>query len=210
MTPEFDPSSMEAAVLRASHQVDLFDVDTGEAWKAGEETLSSDEIKNEINAISKHLKDDSGILHIDAHANLRVAYQGYAHSHASIMYKVIEKIKPGVLVQVGIRDFSKNELTYSESGRGKDGSIGSGRIVTHDDRSEKRHVENGECFSQVVKSTITDLPQNIYASFDIDGLQPDLCPNTDTPVPGGLTLDLFKLCGSTVITNGLTDAVKNI
>lgn len=248
-----------AAVLRASRQVDLFDFDTGEAWKAGyfmdeisekwtsrgrllkekaqerlefleagEETPVSDEIRKEINAasdelnlwvesqatakikkgklvgllggdhstpfglisaISKSLKGDFGILHIDAHADLRVAYQGYSHSHASIMYNVIEKIRPRVLVQVGIRDFSKDERMYSESRRSKDGSIGSGRIVTHYDRSVKKRLESGESYSQVVKSIIADLPQNVYVSFDIDGLQPDLCPNTGTPVPGGLTFD---------------------
>ena len=52
----------------------------------------------------KHAK--LGILHIDAHADLRDAYEGFEHSHASIMNNVIHKI-PGVsrLVQVGIRDF---------------------------------------------------------------------------------------------------------
>lgn len=309
-----------AAVLRASHQVDLFDFDTGEAWKAGyfideisddwtdrgrllkekaqerlefleagQEAPASDEIRKEINsasdelnswveaqatskikkgklvgllggdhstpfglisAVSKSLNGDFGILHIDAHADLRVAYQGYTHSHASIMYNVIEKIKPRVLVQVGIRDFSKDERMYSESRRSKDGGIGSGRIVTHYDRSVKRRLENGESYSQIIKSIIADLPQNVYVSFDIDGLQPDLCPNTGTPVPGGLSFDhaasligsladsgrkivgfdlnevaepepglgewdanvgarmLFKLCGWTMITNGLADAVK--
>lgn len=248
-----------AAVLRASHQVDLFDFDTGEAWKAGyfmdeisedwtdrgrllkekaqerlefleakEETPASEEIRKEIDAasdelnawveaqalakinagkivgllggdhstpfglisaISKKLEGDFGILHIDAHADLRVAYQGYTHSHASIMYNVIEKIRPRVLVQVGIRDFSKDERVYSESRRRNDGGIGSGRIVTHYDRSIKKRLENGESYSHVVKSIVADLPQNVYVSFDIDGLQPDLCPNTGTPVPGGLTFD---------------------
>ena len=28
-----------------------------------------------------------------------------------------------------------------------------------------------------------------YISFDIDGLNPTYCPNTGTPVPGGLTAD---------------------
>jgi len=31
------------------------------------------------------------------------------------------------------------------------------------------------------------LPDHVYISLDIDGLSPDLCPNTGTPVPGGLT-----------------------
>lgn len=248
-----------SAILRASHQVDLFDFDTGEAWKAGyfmeeisedwaergrvlkekaqerleflesgEESPAETSIRDEINeasnelnawvetlaakklkngklvglvggdhstpfglikAVADHTKGDFGILHIDAHADLRVAYQGYEHSHASIMYNVSEKIRPRVLVQVGIRDFSRDERTYSESRRSKDGSIGSGRIVTHYDRGLKRRMEGGESFASIAKSIVADLPTNVYVSFDIDGLEPDLCPHTGTPVPGGLTFD---------------------
>lgn len=36
---------------------------------------------------------------------------------------------------------------------------------------------------------LNELPQNIYISFDIDGLSPEFCPNTGTPVPGGLSFD---------------------
>ncbi len=34
-----------------------------------------------------------------------------------------------------------------------------------------------------------ELPSLVYISFDIDGLSPALCPNTGTPVPGGLEFD---------------------
>ena len=43
----------------------------------------------------------------------------------------------------------------------------------------------GESFKQVVDDIISHLPDNVYISFDIDGLDPKLCPNTGTPVPGG-------------------------
>src|SRR6185437_1373919 len=33
---------------------------------------------------------------------------------------------------------------------------------------------------------ISELPQDVWISFDIDGLDPKLCPHTGTPVPGGL------------------------
>ena len=36
---------------------------------------------------------------------------------------------------------------------------------------------------------ISHLPEKVYISFDIDGLDPKLCPNTGTPVPGGLELE---------------------
>ena len=30
------------------------------------------------------------------------------------------------------------------------------------------------------------MPQDVWISFDIDGLDPKFCPSTGTPVPGGL------------------------
>ena len=44
----------------------------------------------------------------------------------------------------------------------------------------------GYTWQQIASKIIEQLPQNIYISFDIDGLDPKLCPNTGTPVPGGL------------------------
>ncbi len=51
-----------------------------------------------------------GILHLDAHADLRDAYEGFTWSHASIFHHVITKVG-GVdrLVQVGVRDLSNAE-----------------------------------------------------------------------------------------------------
>ena len=40
-----------------------------------------------------------------------------------------------------------------------------------------------------VSNIVDTLPQQVYVSFDIDGLDPALCPETGTPVPGGLTWD---------------------
>src|SRR5579883_1799875 len=86
-----------------------------------------------------------GILHIDAHADLREAFEGFEYSHASIMHNVITKTPLKKLVQVGIRDFCEEEFNFIRHH--------SGRITT---------------------------------SFDIDGLDPRFCPHTGTPVPGGL------------------------
>ena len=124
---------------------------------------------------------DFGVLHIDAHADLRDAYQGYDFSHASIMHNVMERIGPAKLVQVGIRDFSIGEFNYSESKKP--------RIQTHYDRQLKKRLENGETWTAIARGLIAELPQKIYVSFDIDGLDPALCPNTGTPVPGGLSFD---------------------
>jgi agmatinase len=120
-----------------------------------------------------------GILHVDAHADLRVAYEGFRWSHASIMDNVLREL-PGVarLVQVGIRDFGEQELAAI---RGSDG-----RVVAHFDLEWQRRRFTGTTFDQLVREAIEPLPERVYVSFDVDGLDPALCPHTGTPVPGGL------------------------
>jgi agmatinase len=53
------------------------------------------------------------VLHLDAHADLRVAYEGFTYSHASIMHNVCAEV-PGVcrIVQVGVRDFGEREARF--------------------------------------------------------------------------------------------------
>ncbi len=121
-----------------------------------------------------------GILHVDAHADLRVAYEGFRWSHASIMDNVLRDVA-GVrrLVQVGIRDFCEQELD-SIAGSG-------GRVVTHFDREWQRRRLRGAAFDASCREAIDALPEHVYVSFDIDGLDPALCPHTGTPVPGGLS-----------------------
>ncbi|MBK8169372.1 MAG: agmatinase family protein [Sandaracinaceae bacterium] len=121
-----------------------------------------------------------GVLHIDAHADLRVAYEGFTWSHASIMHNVMERLdKVAKLVQVGIRDFSEDE--YQAIKESKD------RIVTHFDSNLARRRFTGETWGKQVATILEDLPAKVYVSFDIDGLDPALCPRTGTPVPGGLS-----------------------
>lgn len=121
-----------------------------------------------------------GILHVDAHADLRVAYEGFRWSHASIMHNVIADVAAvGRLVQVGIRDFCEQEL-HAITGSG-------GRIVTHFEQEWRRRQATGATFDLLCREAIAALPRDVYVSFDIDGLDPALCPNTGTPVPGGFS-----------------------
>jgi agmatinase len=252
------------AILRASHQVDLFDIETGDAWKNGyflhpaspeieqrgrelkrkaalvvaaiEAGEDGDEepmrIRDEINrasievneliyqqakdvlaqgrtpaviggdhstpfglikAVSESVAGDFGILHVDAHADLREAYQGYEFSHASIMHNVIEKIRPRALVQVGIRDFSEGEYAYIKS---------HAEISTFFDLPLKRRLARGASWQSLCNEIVERLPRNVYISFDIDGLSPELCPNTGTPVPGGLSFDQASVLIATVAETG--------
>lgn len=121
---------------------------------------------------------DFGIIQIDAHCDLRVAYEGFTYSHASIMYNALNEVSQlKKLVQVGIRDYSLGEHEYIQQN--------SERIRTYFDQELRVRQYEGETFKQIVDEIISHLPDNVYISFDIDGLDPKLCPNTGTPVQGG-------------------------
>ncbi len=118
------------------------------------------------------------ILHFDAHADLREAYEGFEDSHASIMHNVISKTSLKKLVQVGIRDFCEDELNFIKENKS--------RIVTFFDVSMIDEKMSGKSFSVICDEIISHLSDEVYISFDIDGLDPRFCPHTGTPVPGGL------------------------
>jgi len=234
-----------AAVLRASRQVDLFDLETGRPYLDGIAMLAedagvrawNDEAKRlagpiveaggappgdaglaRVNTLCEqlngwlertvagliadgklvgavggdhgsvygaiaahaHAYPGMGILHLDAHADLREAYEGFTWSHASIFHNVLHRL-PEVsrLVQVGLRDVSEDEVERVESY--------GGRVVVHTDPDLKRRAFDGEPWARQVDRMVRDLPEQVYLSFDIDGLDPTLCPHTGTPVPGGLS-----------------------
>lgn len=121
-----------------------------------------------------------GILHLDAHADLREAYEGFTWSHASIFNNVMTKIEGvGRLVQVGVRDFGQSERKMIEDSNG--------RIVTFYDADLASRKEDGVPFAKLADEVVAALPETVYLSWDIDGLDPMLCPGTGTPVPGGLS-----------------------
>ena len=137
--------------------------------------------------------DDFGILQIDAHADLRDAYEGFSQSHASIMFNVLQHAEHmSKLVQVGIRDVSEREVFLSRD---------SDRVQTYYDWNIKNEQYAGKTWASQVEEMIQHLPMNVYVSFDIDGLKPELCPHTGTPVAGGFELQevsylLFALVNS--------------
>lgn len=129
-----------------------------------------------------HQETGYGILQIDAHMDLRKAYEGFTYSHASIFYNALEEI-PAIkkLVQFGIRDYCEEELDYQKSSKG--------RVKTYFNEACKKTILEGTPFGKIAREVVEHLPEKVYVSFDIDGLEPSLCPNTGTPVPGGLSFD---------------------
>jgi agmatinase len=121
-----------------------------------------------------------GILHLDAHADLRDAYEGFTWSHASIFHCVMTRLGDvGRLVQVGVRDLGAAESAMIASS--------GGRIVTFFDADVAARKEEGTPFAAIADEIVATLPDDVYLSWDIDGLDPTLCPGTGTPVPGGLS-----------------------
>ncbi|MEQ9230080.1 MAG: agmatinase family protein [Cyclobacteriaceae bacterium] len=123
--------------------------------------------------------EDFGILQIDAHMDLREAYEGFEYSHASIMTNAINVSSVSKLVQVGIRDFCEEEKDAAEGS--------SGKVSVHFDEVMRKEMRSGTSWEVIVNRILDKLPQKVYISFDIDGLEPSLCPHTGTPVPGGLS-----------------------
>lgn len=130
-----------------------------------------------MKAISKQY-DNFGVLQIDAHADLRPSYEGFEFSHASIMHNLLKLDNVIKLVQVGIRDYCEQEYLVMESDP---------RIITFFDRIMAKERFEGKSWSSQVDSIINCLPELVYISLDVDGLEQSYCPSTGTPVPGGLS-----------------------
>jgi agmatinase len=131
--------------------------------------------------------DSLSILHIDAHHDLRKAYEEYTYSHASIFHNVMADVASiKKLVSVGIRDYSSEEVDFARS-------LGP-RHQSFYDADIKSRVLSGTPAAQIIEDIVNSVPEGpVYFSVDIDGLDPTLCPGTGTPVPGGLDFDFFSM-----------------
>jgi agmatinase len=76
------------------------------------------------------------------------------------------------------------------------------RIVTYYDEKIRQRQFEGQNWSSIVNTIVDNLPQQVHISFDIDGLVPSLCPNTGTPVPGGLEWEQVIYLIKKVIESG--------
>lgn len=138
---------------------------------------------------------DIGVLQIDSHCDLRASYEGLTYSHASIMYNALNEI-PEIkrLVQIGIRDFSEEEWDYICNSNY--------RVITYLDRRIKERLYEGHTWAQIADEMINHLPQKIIISFDIDGLDPKLCPHSGTPVPGGFDAEQILYLLRKIVQSG--------
>ncbi len=143
----------------------------------GEHSLSYGAVMGVVDALAQSGAGPVGLVHIDAHADFRDAYQGHKHSHASVMNLLAAEGLP--MASFGVRALAEEE----EAARRAHG------VLTFD----------GPELVRAQTSSVTlpdDFPENIYVTFDVDGLDPSVIPATGTPVPGGLgfyqSLDLIE------------------
>ncbi len=120
-----------------------------------------------------------GLLHIDAHADLRQAHGGFTWSHASILFNVLTRIpEVGPVCQVGLRDFGQSEARFARA---------DSRVHWFTDAELAWERSKGVAWREQCRRILSHLPDTLWITLDIDGLDPALCPNTGTPVPGGLS-----------------------
>jgi len=150
-----------------------------------------------IEVLAQRYPSGIGVLHFDAHSDTRRAYEGFTFSHASIMHNVLDKV-PGVkkLVQVGIRDVCEEEIEYV-AGQGD-------RVSVFFDRTISRRKMMGESFASITRDIVGALPNHVWISFDIDGLDPRFCPHTGTPVPGGIDFAEATFIVGEIVCSGKT------
>lgn len=139
----------------------------------GEHTVTYGVIKGYLDAGFT----DFGVVQIDAHADLRDAYEGNMLSHASAMKRIVDLGIP--LYQLGIRAYCEEEINVRRKYN-----------IRYEDAdtlvpNQIQHIQ-----------LPSDFPQHVFFTVDIDGLDPSVFPSTGTPVPGGLswyqTLNLFE------------------
>jgi len=138
--------------------------------------------------------DRFAVLQIDAHADLRNSYEGFPYSHASIMYNALKVPAVGKLIQVGIRDLCEEEANVMQRAMG--------RIITFYDHDMRSSMLSGKSWDNVCTEIIKHLPPLLYISVDIDGFDPKLCPNTGTPVPGGIEFHEFVYLLKKIVLSG--------
>ncbi len=119
-----------------------------------------------VRAVAETHKDLS-VLQIDAHADLRNAYENTPYSHACAMRRVLETVD--AIVPVGIRNLSREEHEFAEQ-KGI-------RLITARD-----------CLytTSWINDALDGLTDTVYVTVDIDGFDPSIAPGTGTPEPGGL------------------------
>lgn len=146
----------------------------------GEHTISQAPIKAHLERYP-----ELSVIQFDAHSDLRDSYLGSKFSHASVMARVAEFMDPRRIVQVGIRAQCIEESRFIRE-------KGVATFYAHDIRSRNNETSWHD-------DVLSRLGENVYITFDVDGLDPSIMPSTGTPEPNGLywseTMHLLRKIG---------------
>ena len=112
---------------------------------------------------------DAGIIQFDAHSDLRDIYEDNRLSHACVMKRAYDL--GFSIFQAGTRSLSPEEVML---------------------RQKSSRIHYTDAYEAVMNNIIeinlpADFPDNVYITFDVDGLDPSVIPATGTPEPGGLS-----------------------
>jgi len=135
----------------------------------GEHSISLGPIRE-----AARLHEGLGVLQIDAHPDLRDTYEGTPYGHGCVMRRVLESAPVGRIVPVGLRAVSDEDDAVLQ--REKE------RV-----RPFYAHALARRPAAEWIPEIVAALPQKVYLSFDLDGLDPSIIPGTGTPEPGGLS-----------------------
>ena len=135
-----------------------------------------------------------GVLFIDAHADFIREGEIYQYSHRSIARNIVEEI-PAVskLVEVGVRDVNKGEATELFANE---------KVKTFFAEEVAARRFEGESWGNLCREIVSQLPEKVYVSFDIDALKIEFCNNTNAPTPGGMTFDEVMYLINSVVESG--------
>ncbi len=198
------------AILKASQEVELYNSEYGDEIQDLVKIATVKPVSSNFQAISmasaKHLDKflislggehsvtpalvrpwlkkyrDLSILQIDAHTDMRNSYEDNKNSHACAMRR-LQEMGISKIIQVGIRNTAKEEQQYLK----------------------KENIFWGNKFE--IQKILSRLSDNVYLTFDVDGLDPSIMPATGTPEPGGLSYEqALELMGNVIKNKNLVAA----
>ena len=113
------------------------------------------------------------LIQLDAHADLRMSWQGSEHNHACTMKRCLEVLPSKNLLQVGIRSGSKDEFQEMQNKK---------RLISQ---------ISGQYPNALEKVLETHIGKPLYITIDLDWFDPGVLPGTGTPEPGGFNWQDF-------------------
>jgi agmatinase len=178
LEPDFSSPARMVERVRAA-TADILDAGKLPFLLGGEHSLTSGAV-----AACKERYPDLGVLHLDAHADLRDEYHGTPHSHACAMRRVVDLGCP--LTSVGIRSLSAEEAAFRRGPMPVP-------IRTVPASQIARVRYDAAALDALWDSIVAALPPTIYITVDLDVFDPSLMEAVGTPEPGGL--DWWEVTG---------------